>query len=1726
MTSIDKGIKITSAIVPTHGNDKYPTHIAEYGKGGHVTVSSVTDFLQNYPIERMTEGMTVYVQLNQSLYVLKGWTNTSERPGSGNLKPLLGGAGGGGIDADKKEIGSQLERWTGYFSNLNATSISLGDSNLEETGIQKAVIKATKLYVDPDAPSINDAYDSYKTKCGQNLNLPFKSLERALLEAARLSRTDDTADRYDQIAIVMSPGVYLIDNSPGLTTDNLYTNSFTNSTQLDKPNYYKEFVDSAQVVKINFNILLEFAFSIDSIQSLGLSDENKKLCKRDLTLLIDAIVKDLEAAGNINTTVFARGYRLPDGTLNTNYLTQSQVIAFEDAISDLTSRMREVIKNTGSSTGASNPSNPSNYLKINNLQELQGLPLSAIQDRISYLLNIVTRALDGTKNPWEDNKFDITSITTSTTNSISQTVFTLSSVADFDEGLSLRFSNTGGLFNINDKTLYFVHTVNRLNNTLLLGTSINQQYGLLVSGTFDQNNKPTIVSKQLQRGIFPSLYEFNAPTLVIDAQENIKNYNTDYLPYKKAAGVLSNNNNLVSILTQAIKAVYPDPALTNNQINSFYNDGIIASGVTAVQWKCMRDLKIVLDHLINDLLNVSNVHLLDISKLYVSSTGIRTNFLTGSTSDTEVTERASMVTALGALSTQCQSLIADTTVKSSIQTLLNILINTLKEQEFINPHSIVEDKGVRILVGGVTVPKGVSFVSTDLRKTEIRPLYIAQDDLDYVSSTTIFKVTGGTYHYGATYKDHLGAQWTHHKVNCLSFANDDWEFSSTNVNTQPAYKANYYRKLGKAFAPLADLDYYTSTSQELQIVGPAGDNDQNRTDTVKGSSPYIYNCSVRSTGGLCGAWIDGSRVTGFKSLVTAQFTQTTIQRFPKAYQKWNGTIKRWEDLNATDNYYSLKPALYSDYIHGISEANQEPTDKAIRYKRSRLSNGLIGTDWRHYGFYATNNSFVQIVSCFCIGPSEGYVVEDGGDMSITNSNTNFGETAMSAYGIKSVASKPDSDFRLFAIKKPKPLTSSDVISFNTYTVDIDSSIAWYLDTVNNPGGDRNRVYVTELISAIKVDPFTFRAGTKIHFSIGNSGTVVREATLRTEGGATFNNANGKYYFYVDSALTQNIFVEINGTNQISNYTDSTIRGQKIAAYKAEIGSKKLQIKRIVDRRTLDEKAYKLKLSPPSPVSGQPSLPKRTPPYGFLVKDASLSNAIKGKLWVADSKEIIGADTTYEVILLGYKKDNTPEPFLIEPYQISDIDYEPVVDLSGVVTSPDYNSESSSAYQAILELVNSLQLDSTNLKTPSLQDLDVSAVNKTLSFYRPSIIRCSGHTFEYSGYINYSQGLPQFQTVNIPMAARLYKNRKNVGGGLCFYSGLDHEGLNWAGDQAVNLATGKSYNLAVADAIIDITVPATFDNVQANSLQVGDVQINSSGIILQNQAELTLQGKPLVIVQSTPPIPVPDRYPAGTLALNASFDTYPLAYKLNSSRDTWIQLGSETFNNITLTGNLTAQSSGKNVVLSPTISGTTGGTVTINPTDLTIKPAKLDIQPTTTGSIKNVDIGLIQPSNAVFTELTVGGLRNASNQTGDLYVRGVVTILGGLNLETKLGGTVLKQTFINNQSEVIDSFTVSEFRSARYQIQVSQGSNHQTLDLLIIHNDVEVTFLEYGNISTGTIKITSPEVTISTGTIKTITVRLKRTDISNSAQVVYNRVILKSALVAPSKIESTEIITAG
>ena len=53
------------------------------------------------------------------------------------------------------------------------------------------------------------------------------------------------------------------------------------------------------------------------------------------------------------------------------------------------------------------------------------------------------------------------------------------------------------------------------------------------------------------------------------------------------------------------------------------------------------------------------------------------------------------------------------------------------------------------------------------------------------------------------------------------------------------------------------------------------------SDSVTGASPYIFNLSLRSVFGMCGMHADGSKATGFKSMVRIHFTGIGLQKRSK-----------------------------------------------------------------------------------------------------------------------------------------------------------------------------------------------------------------------------------------------------------------------------------------------------------------------------------------------------------------------------------------------------------------------------------------------------------------------------------------------------------------------------------------------------------------------------------------------------------------------------------------------------------------------------------------------------------------------------------------------------------------------------------------------------------------------------------------------------------------------------
>ena len=78
------------------------------------------------------------------------------------------------------------------------------------------------LYVNP---SDLDATDSIENQ-GNSLTRPFKTIQRALLEAARFSyNIGQNNDKFDKTTILLYPGTYEIDNRPGFSVANVSGNA-------------------------------------------------------------------------------------------------------------------------------------------------------------------------------------------------------------------------------------------------------------------------------------------------------------------------------------------------------------------------------------------------------------------------------------------------------------------------------------------------------------------------------------------------------------------------------------------------------------------------------------------------------------------------------------------------------------------------------------------------------------------------------------------------------------------------------------------------------------------------------------------------------------------------------------------------------------------------------------------------------------------------------------------------------------------------------------------------------------------------------------------------------------------------------------------------------------------------------------------------------------------------------------------------------------------------------------------------------------------------------------------------------------------------------------------------------------------------------------------------------------------------------------------------------------
>lgn len=325
--------------------------------------------------------------------------------------------------------------------------------------------------------------------------------------------------------------------------------------------------------------------------------------------------------------------------------------------------------------------------------------------------------------------------------------------------------------------------------------------------------------------------------------------------------------------------------------------------------------------------------------------------------------------------------------------------------------------------GGLILPRGISINGNDLRKVKIKPMYVPA--VSSGKKTAVFRVTGNTYVSQLTFADNKQFNFSHSNVTAIEYASK-CELIGIGAQRpdgsvgQCSGELAYYQKITKLFNV---IDGYTTSTEGridewsivttsaversrrfddlivnltgqdklyndqdnilsdindssqllVEVPGPAVDTNTAffglglpDVNSTRSSSPYVFNCSVRSIYGMNGMHADGSKIEGLRSMVVAQFTQVSLQVDPSAF---------------------LGPYL-------------PETPSADREKRFKDA-------YRHFGFKASNDAYIQIVSCFVIGNADHFLSESGGDLSITNSCSDFGDVSLKAIGYKTVAFSQD-----------------------------------------------------------------------------------------------------------------------------------------------------------------------------------------------------------------------------------------------------------------------------------------------------------------------------------------------------------------------------------------------------------------------------------------------------------------------------------------------------------------------------------------------------------------------------------------------------------------------------------------------------------------------------------------------------------------------------------------------
>ncbi len=767
------------------------------------------------------------------------------------------------------------------------------------------------------------------------------------------------------------------------------------------------------------------------------------------------------------------------------------------------------------------------------------------------------------------------------------------------------------------------------------------------------------------------------------------------------------------------------------------------------------------------------------------------------------------------------------------------------------------------IYGGLILPRGCSVISLDLRKTIIRPGYVPVPADDTVENRRcIFRTTSGGYYYGLTFMDQLDSTTSHHLLSCF-------EYSSK------AQLDDFYSKIRNAFSGVAGIDdsYATTRNSEWEIVGnfpPA--NPPATSDTVRGSSPYIYNCSIRSVYGICGLYADGSANSGLSSTVLAQFTGVSLQRDMTCFQVYSGGSWRTLGAGEFETYRDTRP----DDVRMVPER-------------------------RSFHIRATNDAVIQEVSVFAIGTGIHHWCESGAEITITNSNSNFGGCSSLAQGYASEALNADIDWSVGTIQVATDMSGE---SNNIRRVGIgliDDSVA------NNA--------TTILLSQPLAESD----------SIKGVPDVIAEGgyTLREDSYIWVENPAGADYF---APLAADAWDPANPSQIVIKSPFINEDGESPSGTNAlpDIKNKRLYIRRLTDIRSVEERQWSLFVNTTSN--------SRTPIRDYvlqtdptaaaintLIPDSAIVTVAKtakkpartgvqataqielrrnnprniwtsgvyyrkgdviqyqNKHWIA--VEDHGSGTSFDPLLwdenyVHMEEDYKPEDFYknAQPLVIFDNDTDPSeasTDLGWFRSGTNWDDNAllqaqyrtATDYKGMHSFLMSLGFSASESHTILLpkpadqRDRDPAVAldgignptgaanrwaNWPIDFRRPSGLRLFGQAWEYTGWSNYTKALPKYQG-ELSEANKFTYYFTNQDGGRVYPSGFNEEGFAVSSRGLENVETGEILTPEqISSSDQEIIDPPTFDT-PADTKTQGLVKIATAEQINQALNNLAVDG---------------------------------------------------------------------------------------------------------------------------------------------------------------------------------------------------------------------------------------------------------------------------------------------